>query len=200
MSKNRTGVTKKTLHRFILDAGAVYINWGEKDERLLGATRGGNTFTVEQEVKETEIDGARGQVAGTRRVITVTPSLTANLLEVTAENIQLALAGSVAINSDETGTPGESGGTHKTITRTANVMLENHVKNIALLAPTSGGKDGIFMIKNGLADGNLELGTEDKNEAVIETQFTGHFDPADLTEEPWAIIWPNEPVDPEGSD
>lgn len=194
----KTGITKETLHRFILDAGAVFLNWGEEDQRLLGATRGGSTYAVEQEIKETEIDGARGQVAGTRRVITVTPRLTVNLLEFTAENLQLALAGATAEDATKTGEePGAEGdGTHKKISRTSNrtIPVDDHIKNIAIAAETSGGKEGIFIIKNGLADGNLELAFEDKNESVMETQFTGHFDPENLDEEPWEILWPNEPT------
>ena len=186
------GITVETVQRFLLDAGAVFVNWGEEGQRLLGATRGGNTFAVEQEVKETEIDGARGDVKGTRRVITVRPRLTVNLLEFTAENLQLALAGTDITDSDETG--GEGGTTHKKISRTGNgtITVDKHITNIALAAETSGGKQGIFIIKNALSDGNLELATEDKNEAVLEVQFTGHFDPANIEEEPWEIIWPNE--------
>lgn len=187
-------ITVETVQRFLLDAGAVFVNWGETEQRLLGATRGGNTFAVEQEVKETEIDGARGDVKGTRRVITVRPRLTVNLLEFTAENLQLALAGSDITDSDETGGDGGTAPTHKKISRTGNgtITVDKHIKNIALAAETSSGKQGIFIIKNALADGNLELATEDKNEAVLEVQFTGHFDPANIEEEPWEIIWPNE--------
>ena len=43
------GVTTETVKRLFVDAGAVYVNYDEPDERLLGATRGGNTFTIEQE-------------------------------------------------------------------------------------------------------------------------------------------------------
>lgn len=191
----KTGITKETLHRFILDAGAVFINYGLPDQRLLGATRGGNTFSVEQEVKETEIDGAFGPVAGTRRVITVTPSLTVNLLEFTKENFEIALAGAKAVETDVQGDEEATEKTHSKFTRETGKIftLPDHIENVALAAETSSGEDGIFIIENALADGNLELATEDKNEAVLEVALTGHFDPDNMEKEPWSIIWPNEP-------
>jgi len=42
-----TGVTTNTVKRFFVDAGAVYLNYGvEGEEKLLGATKGGNVFTI----------------------------------------------------------------------------------------------------------------------------------------------------------
>ena len=55
----RHGVTKETVKNLFVDAGAIYINFGENDERLLGATREGNNFKIEQEVREMEFDGQR---------------------------------------------------------------------------------------------------------------------------------------------
>src|SRR5690554_6860688 len=88
------GITTETVKRLFLDAGAVYLNYGETEERLLGATNDGNTFTIEQDVREIEVDGARGPVKGLRRIVEVRAQIVANLLELTAENLKTALAGS----------------------------------------------------------------------------------------------------------
>lgn len=54
------GITTKTVQNMLLDSGAVYINYGETTgERIIGATSGGNSFVVEREIKEIEVDGAK---------------------------------------------------------------------------------------------------------------------------------------------
>ena len=88
------GVTTETRKNLILDAGAVWLNYGVGGERLLGATTGGNSFLVEREVREIEVDGVKGKVKGLRRIITENATLTVNLKEMSSDNLVLALAGS----------------------------------------------------------------------------------------------------------
>lgn len=183
-----TGITTETVKRFIVDAGAVYFNYGETDERKAGATRGGNSFVIEQDVKEVEMDGAKGAVKGARRVIEVRPRITTNLIEMTAENFKKALAG-----ADSTAYPDGTATTHDSIRRNREIKETDYIKNVALVGNISGTDTPIIcIIENGLADGNLELSTEDKEEAGLEIQFTGHFDPADMDAEPWEIRFPIE--------
>lgn len=182
----RHGIRKETVDYFLVDAGAVYVNLGLEDERLLGATRGGNSFAIEQEIYEPEIDGSPGPLKGTRRIIEVRPRLTANLIEVTRENILLALAG-----ADSTPVPDETAATHDSITRTRNIIGADYIKNIALVGTISGSDEPIIIIvKNALNTENFEMGTEDREEGVLELALTGHFDPANMTEEPWEIRFP----------
>lgn len=191
-AKPTHGITRETVNRFILDAGALYVNYGETDERILGATRGGNTFAVEQDVRTIEIDGSPGPLKGARRVVETITRLTANLIEMTADNFELALAGAVA-----TAYPDATATTHQSIRRTRNIQYGDYLKNIALVGKISGSTENIVCIAyNPLADGNLELGTEDREEATLEVQFTGHFDPDDLDTEPWEIRFPVTPPTP----
>jgi hypothetical protein len=46
------------------------------------------------------------------------------------------------------------------------------------------------MVYNALADEGLELAFEDKEEGILEVTFTAHYDPADLSTEPWGIRFP----------
>ena len=91
-----SAITTDTVQNLVLDAGIVYLNYGAGGgtERILGATEGGNTFTVEREIREVPVDGTKGKTKGLRRIITENATLTVNLKEVSPENIQLALAGS----------------------------------------------------------------------------------------------------------
>jgi hypothetical protein len=180
------GVTTETVNRFLLDAGAVYFNFDETDEALIGATRGGNQFIIEQDVREIEMDGAHGPVKGARRIIEKRARIVVNLLEVTEDNILAALPGSTSEDY-----PSAEGKTHNKITRIRDIQDSDYWTNVTICAKKSGSdNDFMGMIKNALADGNFELSLEDKEEGVVEIQFTAHFDPDDLDTEPWEIYDP----------
>jgi len=89
----RTGISSSTPDRIIIDAGAVYLNYGLATQRLLGATRGGNEFNLNRVTKNIEADGLKGAVKGMKRVTEVNPQITANLLELSIENLIAAIAG-----------------------------------------------------------------------------------------------------------
>lgn len=182
----RHGITEKTVENILIDAGAVYINFNEENERILGATREGNSFTIEQELRHLELDGARGPIRGGTRIINTTVTLTANLYELTVENIQAALAGSEA-------SPYDNGTTHTSIKRTRQILDSDYIKNVALVGTIMNTNEPVIcVVKNALATSGFELTTTDKDEAGLEVVFTGHFDPADLDKEPWEIVYPNK--------
>lgn len=187
------GVTVETVKRFVIDAGAVYLDYGETTERLLGATRGGNSFIVTQEVRIPEIDGAKGPVKGSRRVIAVDAKINANLIEITADNILTVLPG-----AEKSDYPSSIGKTHDSIIRDTEIASTNYYTNVAIVGKVSGSDENfIGIIKNGLSDGNLEMALEERGEAVVAVQFTGHYTGADLDTEPWEIRFPV--IVPEGS-
>lgn len=189
------GVTVETVDRFVVDAGAVYLNYGEVDERPLGATRGGNTFTIEQEVRDMEIDGLPGPMMGARRIINVVPTIEANLLELGTENLKLAIPGS---DSEDFTQPPAIAASHDRIFRNRTIQVTDYVTNVALVGQVLGqDARAIFIIKNGLSTENLELGLSDEDEGVQTLTIQGHFNAADLdatgsAEEPWEIRWPKE--------
>lgn len=175
------GITTETVQRLILDAGAVYASYGETGEVLIGATREGSTFAIEQDVREIPLDGARGPLKGARRIVEVRAQLTANVLEVGKENIMRILVGS----QDTTDV------THDIITRNRDIIDADYLDNVALVATVSGRDEPIVcMVKNVIADGEFSISTADRDEAVVEMQFTGHFDTSELDEEPWEIRFP----------
>jgi hypothetical protein len=190
LSRKTHGITTDTTKRFAIGSGAVFLNLGVTGERLLGATRGGNTFTVEQEIKIIEVDGARGPLKGARRIIESTAKIKANLLELTTANLMLAMAGSTAVNwTDTTSAPATN--THDEIRRVRNLSDLDYITNIAIVGKVSGTNENIIcMVYNALSDEGLELAFEDKEEGVLEVTFTAHFDPTDLDTEPWGIRFP----------
>lgn len=180
------GITTETVHRFVLDAGACYLNYGEEDEVLLGATRGGNIFLVEQDVKIMDVDGARGPLKGARRIITIRPRITANLIEIDTAALLAMLPGSA-----EADYPSTEAKTHDAITRIRDIIDGDYLTNVAIVGKVSGAdEDLICIIKEALSDENMQLSMVDKDEGVIAVTFTGHFTTADLATEPWEIRYP----------
>jgi hypothetical protein len=175
------GITADTGDRLFLDAGAVYINYGTATERLLGATRGGNGFNLDRKFRVMDADGAKGPVKGMRRLESVNAVITAKMLELTVENMLLAI----------TGATGATEGTTTAITG-GEVTDADYLTNVAIVGRISGKTVPVIcMVKNALVDSGLDLKTADKDEAVVEVTFTAHYDPADMDEEPWEIIYPD---------
>ncbi len=89
----RSGISSSTPDKIMIDAGAVYLDYGLGTQRLLGATRGGNEFNLNRVTKNIEADGLKGAVKGMRRITEVNPQITANLLELSVENLIAAIVG-----------------------------------------------------------------------------------------------------------
>lgn len=181
------GITANTYKKFVIDSGAVYLDYGEAGETLLGATRGGNVFNVETEYRDMEVDGAKGPVKGGRRITNVSVSLTANFVELTATIMNKILTGSSV--ADYPDTPSK---THDQITRSLSIALSDYATNVALVGEVTGNSTypAIFIVKNSIVDGNFELTMADDDETVLAAEFKGHFDPSDVDTEPWEIRYP----------
>lgn len=154
----------------------------------MGATSGGNSFTVEREIKVIEVDGAKGKVKGLRRITEHNASLTVNLIEMSAENLKLALT--AADLSDVM----DQSGTVKIADKVAprdKILDSDYIKNIALVATVSGTNEPcVIILYNALADDEIELELEDKEEGVLEVVFSAHYDPANLDQVPYEIRYP----------
>jgi hypothetical protein len=195
MARSTTGLTETSTQNFVVDAGAVYLNLGETGERLLGATQGGSTFSIEQDVKVIDIDGTRGNTKGARRIITSNAGLKVSMLEMTTANLLLAITGASATNWTDPTTVGATAPTHDQIRRTRNLSELDYLTNIALVGKVSGTDQNIIcMLYNALNDNKLEMKMEDKNEMTLEITFSAHYDPADVMTEPWALYFPKAPT------
>ena len=180
----RHGVISTTFQNIIIDSGAVYKNYVSPAAlgTLLGATRGGNTFTIETEYKEIEVDGAHGPVKNGRRITQVVAKLTANFLAIDKEAILLNLPGSSAANV---------GVTHKTFTRSLAIAAADYETNIVIVGEVAGSSNPIICgISNAMCVGNMEISFADKDESVLAVEFTGHFAPDALDTEPWILLFP----------
>jgi hypothetical protein len=183
-----SGISTNTVKSMIIDSGTVYIDYEEIGERLMGATRDGASFVIEQEVREIPIDGVRGPLLGARRIINEHARIMVNLLEMTKENFMDALFGTASA-IDGTDPDG-----FDVITRSIDFPAESAYKtNVTLIGQRRDtGEDIIFKITNALSEGNFEIETTDDDETSLQVTFAAHFDPADVELSPWEIRIPTQ--------
>lgn len=165
---------------FILDAGAVYLNYGERNQMILGATEGGNLFGIDQDFRHMSFDTLNNsELAGSHRLTNSVPKIIANFIEINYRLLNIAMPGSdITFNSGAT-----------MINRAIRKLLNNdYVKNIAIVAEHGGtGCYIVFKILNAITVENLEIPFEDSNESVIEVTFAGCFSETNYDDEPWQI-------------
>ena len=179
-------ITIKTRYEnLIFDSGAVYMNFQSIDNpgTLLGATREGNVFTIEQELRDVPVDGAKGFVKNGRRYIRSNIKLTCNFIEHSVDLWKIAIPG-----SDTTSLPG-----HISFSRELTITDDDYIDNIVIIAQMSGTNQCMICgVKNALADSDIELGSEEGNEAGLPITFTAHYDSCNLDNEPFILMYPEE--------
>lgn len=170
-------ITLEQIENIIIDSGVVYLNYGEVDQQLLAPVRGGNTFTVEGEIREIEVDGTRGKTQGLRRRIREEANLTVNFMDLSLTNLKMSLPGSrLEGNKLSSGWKIED---------------EDYLKNVTLIGENMKGEYKKISIYNALADEGLEITMEDEDESVVEIQFSAHHKP-DPTETD--VLWDIEDI------
>lgn len=178
------GLSCSTTSNLIIDSGAVYINYGEANERMLGATRGGNTFTVEEEMRTMEFDGMRGQMIGSHRLLGAIPKITANIVEWNYQTFLDILPGSVKT---------DIGTTHYRITRSIQTLLaSSYLTNVAIVGECTASTSNYIVcgIYNAVQLENVELPFNDKDESVATVTFSGCTSCSNLEDEPFWIDYP----------
>ena len=179
-----TGYNKDTSKHLLLDAGAFYLNYGDEDsEKLLGATQGGGEFSAVATMRQIAIDGIKGRAKGLSILESWEVTLTANMLEVTPENLKLALGiADVDTLSDED---------NDIIKGRNNILDTDYIDNIAWIGRLSGSeKPVVIKVMNALSEQGLGITTADNAEGIIPLKFVGHFDPNNVDRPPFEIIYP----------
>jgi hypothetical protein len=182
-----TGLNGISLDVTTPNAPTMAITTNNNTNTLLGATRDGNTFTIETEYRQIALDGAKGPVKGGQDITAVVAKISAKFVEISTDLIKMALPGSAAADHP-TVTP-----THDEIRRTLQIALTDYITNVVMVGRVSGSGEPIVVgIENALALGGFELAEVDNDEAGITIELTAHFDPTNLDAEPWFIRWPQD--------
>lgn len=184
-STNTIGYTSTTPDNLLIDAGAIYKNYGLIGEALLGATSGGNEFQVVVKTRDVKVDGLKGAVKGLTRIVSTDVTLKVNMLEVTTETIRLALMADV----DSTGID------YDVITGKTEILLTDYIDNIALVGRISGkAKPVVIMLKNALSSDGIKFSNKDSADNILPITFTASIDPTAPTVSPYEIRYPKAAV------
>lgn len=195
MALKKTGYSNTTAKNYLINAATIYTGVkyddvaGDFTGTLHGATSGGVTLTVEQSYRDIEIDGtSHMKVKGNKVLESATATVTANMKELTAENIRKSLNGT--IRKAEVGEAPEG---YKVIETKRYLEDDDYIENMAIVGTLSGtDKPVIAILDNAISTGGLELGTEDNNEAVVEQTYEAHatVEQLDADQYPWRILFP----------
>ncbi len=166
----------------LIDAGAVYKNYGLSTEALIGATSGGNEFAIAIKTRDVKVDGLKGTVKGLTRIISTDVTLKVNMLELTTDILKMALMGVVDISINAN---------YDTITGKTEIALTDYIDNIAIVGRLSGSLQPVIIIlKNVLSSDGIKFSNKDAVDNILPITFTASIDPSTPTISPYEIRYP----------
>ena len=181
-SVNTVGYSASTPKNLLIDSGALFLDYGLETEKLIGATAGGNEFTVNVKTRDVKVDGVKGLQKGLRFITDVEITLKTNMLEVTTEILTMALIGTAdtTTNTD-----------YDLITGKTSIDDADYISNVALIGRISGSLLPVIVIlKNVLNTDGLKFKTEDDKDNILPITFTAFSDPNTPTVLPYEIRYP----------
>ena len=141
--------------------------WDDSDERVLGATSGGNKLSILSEITPIEVDGALVKVKGLTQKLGETGSLETNLAQHSKESFLRAIVG----EEQESLIKGYSQLTTKSL-----IEASDYLDNIAFVGTMSDGTDCVIIMENALCTSGFEIEPQNKQTAVLKATFECNAD------------------------
>ena len=181
----KTGLTDRTIVNLQLNAGVLLTTYTKgtdiNEDDIIGATRGGGSFTAVPTIHQAAVDGAPTYTKGLERVDDWVVTLNATMVEVSDEAISRALG--VGVTKTETGT-GTTKDTTFTVKRTVN---DADYKDLYWVGDLSNGQNVVIKIKNALNTSGFNLTFSDRGEGTYALALIGHFTTEDLDTAPFEL-------------
>lgn len=180
----KTGLTNRTVQNLQLNAGVFlskYSKGVDIDENdIIGATRGGGSFSAVPTVHQVAVDGAPTYVKGLERVDDWVVQLSvSSFLEFTPEALAIALGVGVTKSTDSVSDT-------KLTVETA--VKAGDYQDIYWVGDLSNGKNVVIHLKNCLNLTGLSITANDRGEGTYPLTLTAHYDVDDLDVAPFDII------------
>ncbi|MDY5960626.1 MAG: hypothetical protein SPJ53_04755 [Lactobacillus amylovorus] len=186
--------TKNTAKNMQLDAGLLVrgltdilnFNGIIADDKKLGATSGGASFSATPEMRNIfeGIDGAKGNYKDGNVIDNWEITLTATVKEMTAKNLQLAMA-TADIKSDDD--------KFDVLTPRMEVKSTDYIDNICWLGTMNGSSEPMIIeLKNVMNTNGISFTAEDKGSGSVELELKAHFDLSKPNEVPFNIYFPKQ--------
>ena len=129
--------------------------------KLLGATRGGGSFTVTRDIRTPEVDGVRYGFKGDSFVDSVDAQLSTTLIEITPDTFLTALGGSAKTGSSP----------KETIKLKTAIGTSDYLTNICWIGDLSDGRLVLIALNNAINTADLTLTFTDKGEGTLPVEF-----------------------------
>ena len=174
-------ITSNTPNRIQVDAGAVYKDWGEVSEEVLGACRGGANFEVTEEMRQAEVDGVGfGSIMGLIRPVNLVVTLKTVAVECSLAQLLRMTRGTAY-----------SDGTYRIITPSTDLATTDYLTNVALVGSVlNTSTPVVIVLANAIETGGWSFQTSDNDEGRLDITFTAHYDSSAMTTVPYSIQWP----------
>ena len=129
---------------------------------LLGATRGGGTFSVSREMRDPEVDGLRYRYKGGSFVDSADPQLSTTLVETTPENFATALGGTISTSGKKT-----------TVRMPTALSSDSYLTDLCWVGDIADGRMVMICLYNALNTADFTFTFQDKNEGATSVEFHG---------------------------
>ena len=129
---------------------------------LIGATRGGGTFTVTRETRTPEIDGMRYGFKGSDFVDSADAYLSTTLVEITPQNMQDLLSA---------GTTATPSGKKTTVKMNTAIGTSDYLTNICWVGDLADGQLVLICLKNAINTADFTFTYTDKGEGTLAAEF-----------------------------
>lgn len=180
----KTGLTERTIQNLQLNAGVLCTTYSKgtpiDEEDIIGATRGGGSFTAVPTIHQAAVDGAPTYTVGLERVDDWVVTLNVTMVEMSDEAISRAFG----VGVSKTGTA--STDTTFTAKRTVN---STDYKDIYWVGDMSNGQNVVIKLKNALNTGGFNLTITDRGEGTYALALIGHFAITDLDTAPFEVTF-----------
>ncbi|MBR4352710.1 MAG: hypothetical protein IKQ01_06530 [Bacteroidales bacterium] len=128
---------------------------------ILGATRGGGSFTATRDIRTPEVDGMRYGFIGSDFVDSVDAYLSTTLIEVTIDGVKACLGNASSSVS----------GKKTTITMHTAIQESDYINNLVWIGDLADGRLVLIALKNALNTADFSLTFTDKGEGTLAAEF-----------------------------
>lgn len=178
----KTGLTDRTIQNMQLNAGVLLNKYTKgtdiEEDDIIGATRGGGSFSLIPTVHQAAVDGAPTYTKGLERTDDWVATLNVTMVEFNDEAVSRALG--VGVTKTETG----SGATKDTTFTVKNTVSDSDYKDIYWVGDMSNGQNVVIKLTNALNINGLTLTFTDRGEGTFPLSLIGHYTTADLKTAP----------------
>lgn len=148
-------------------------------EKILGATRGGGTFTVTRDMRTPDIDGIRYNFKGGNFVDSMDAYLATTVVEVTPENFAGLLGGTATKDGKKT-----------TVKMQTAIDDEDYLENLCWIGDLSDGRLVLICLYNALNTADFTFTFADKNEGTLAVEFHAcQSEVNDYDEAPFEVVF-----------